>query len=304
MTIALEKDSNEIVHGSALRALDDEHIQKNDYICPDDKCLMPAIPSSYKETNIPASHFKYKEHSPECIVTLQKNSSKKSKGTSNEYYYSYIDVLKEPSERKPRCGIAKQGTSNKTESTQPNIEKGKTSRYLEAVIDYYLDETEEAANRTLKLPKHPKKTYRATFQLITDNKQYNSGHIFYSKLKFNTRLEDADGCITLALLPKNNGEQYLLKINTSKWSNQKKNAFNLACSTAFQKAKEHYIKQKKAKKYPTEHPYIFFVAQNPIIKANEFEVEHFEFVSLRYLPQLHLPFNDRGIKKVYQTIEV
>ncbi len=28
MTIALEKDSNEIVHGSALRALDDEHIQK------------------------------------------------------------------------------------------------------------------------------------------------------------------------------------------------------------------------------------------------------------------------------------
>ena len=36
MTVALEKNSNEIVHGSALRALGKEHIQANDYVCPDD----------------------------------------------------------------------------------------------------------------------------------------------------------------------------------------------------------------------------------------------------------------------------
>ncbi|EHD1698887.1 hypothetical protein JR728_004548, partial [Vibrio vulnificus] len=304
MTVALEKDSNEIVHGSALRSLDDEQIKKSNYICPDDKCLMPAIPSSYRETNKRASYFRYDAHSPECIVTLQKNSSKRSKGTSNEYFYSYIDELKEPLEHKPRSGIAKHSSSNNTESSQPNTEKGKASRYLEAVIDYYLDKTEEAANQTLKLPKYPRKTYRTTFQLITDNKQYNSGHIFYSKLKFSTLLEDADGCTTLTLLPKNNGKEYLLKIDTSQWNVQKKSAFSLSCRTVYQKAKAHYIKQKKAQKHPTEHPYIFFVSQNPMVSANEFEVEHFEFVSLRYLPQLHLPFNDRGIKKANQDISI
>ncbi|EGU37405.1 hypothetical protein, partial [Vibrio scophthalmi] len=304
MTVALEKNSNEIVHGSALRALDDEHIQENDYICPDDKCLMPATPCSYKESNQKASYFRYDEHSPECIVTLQQNSSKGSKRSTKDHFYSYIDELKEPSDRQPSSGIAKQNTSNNTASAQPNIEKGKASRYLEAAIDYYLDKTEEAVNRTLKLPKHPKKTYRSTFQLITDNKQYNSGHIFYSKIKFNAQLEEIDGYIKLTLLPKNNGKQYQLKINTSKWSNQKKNAFNLACSTSLENAKKHYIKQKKANKYPTEHPYIFFVAHNPIVSDNEFEVEHFEFVSLRYLPELHLPFNDRGIKKIVRTISV
>lgn len=248
MTIALEKDSHEIVHGSALRSLDDNHIKKSIYICPDDKCYMPASPRSYKETNKRASYFRYKEHSSACIVTI-KNNTLKSTGEKAKYGFClYIDELKDPVEHKSRSGIAKQGTSNNFASKLPNIEKGKTSRYLDAAIDYYLDETTEATNRNLKLPKHPRKTYKETFQLITDNKQYNSGHIFYSKLKFNTLLEDINGNITLTLLPKNNGKQYLVKINTSKWSNQKKSAFNLASNTLLEKAKEHYIEQKKAKK--------------------------------------------------------
>ncbi|MGR4021567.1 hypothetical protein [Vibrio harveyi] len=226
MTVALEKNSNEIVHGSALRALGKEHIQANDYVCPDDKCLMPATPSSYKKTNKPASYFKYKVHSPDCIVTIKKQKSLSTGGKTKEDFCPYIDELKEPERHKQRHGIKRQGTSNKTESRTtsppPSTKEGKTTRYLDAAIDYYLDETMEAENRTLKLPKHPKKTYKATFQLITDNKQYNSGHIFYSKLKFNTPREDPNGCITLTLLPKNDGIPYRLKINTSKWNGQKK----------------------------------------------------------------------------------
>ncbi|OCH36383.1 hypothetical protein, partial [Aliivibrio fischeri] len=304
MTIALEKDSNEIVHGSALKALDDEHIQKSTYICPDDKCHMLATPSSYKDTNTPASYFKYKAHSSDCIVTQKNKKSKNIRSATMGDFCSYIDELKEPTVHKPRSGVAKQVTPNNTTPKPQHIKQGKTSRYLDAAIDYYLDETTEATNQKLKLPRHPSKTYKQAFQLITNNKQYNSGHIFYSKLQFNKLVESIDECITLTLLPEYSGNKYRVKINTSKWSNQKKIAFNLTCSNLLSKAKEHYISRKKKNKSTTDYPYIFFFSSNPIINVTEFEVEHFEFVSLRFLKQLHLPFNNKGIKRVAEVAEV
>ncbi|WP_230861003.1 hypothetical protein, partial [Vibrio harveyi] len=97
-------------------------------------------------------------------------------------------------------------------------------------------------------------------------------------------------------MPKYDGKEFLLNIDMSKWSQQKVTSFKLTKNKVLGEAKEHYIQQKRKRKNATHFAYAFFVNYAPSKRPGVFASNHFEFISLRYLEQLNLPANYRGIK--------
>ncbi|WP_196349052.1 hypothetical protein, partial [Vibrio harveyi] len=147
-------------------------------------------PCSYREKNKKAPYFRYDEvHAPNCSTRRNLFSSKSNTSKEGSHFCTYINELNIPDIKSNN----KNTYSSKKAYKAPQLSQeeldskrgdGKRSRYLDAVIDFYLTQTEEAKNQPIKLPKHSPKTYREAFQLITNDNEYHSGHIFYAKVHF------------------------------------------------------------------------------------------------------------------------
>lgn len=292
MSIAKIKNTQDIVHGKHLKSMTQDEINRTEFVCPYDECEMPAIPCAYKETNKVESYFKYKKHHPECETTHNKKEKHADSEEGQQAPFStYINELREPSTISAATRNRREASASATQKENSN--DGRSSKYIEAVIDYYIEDPSQAKVNLIKLPGSKKSTYQSAFQLITANKDYKGGHIFYCQMSFNEKPYELEGIVTITLLPfTSKEERFKLKLNTQSWSIQKKFAFDLSVGNVLDNARAHYYESKKS---PTKYPYIFFFAKDAPNNGC-FYVEHYEFFSVRFSDKISLPFNQDGVK--------
>lgn len=219
-------------------------------------------PLRLQRKNKVESYFKYKTHHPECETTHNKKKKNADSEEGQQAPFStYINELREPSTISAATRNRREASASATQKEKSN--DGRSSKYIEAVIDYYIEDPSQAKVNLIKLPGSKKSTYQSAFQLITANKDYKGGHIFYCQMSFNEKPSELEGIVTITLLPfTSKEERFKLKLNTQSWSIQKKFAFDLSVTNVLDNARAHYFEMRKSKKLPQKYPYIFFFAKD------------------------------------------
>jgi 5,10-methylene-tetrahydrofolate dehydrogenase/methenyl tetrahydrofolate cyclohydrolase len=177
-----------------------DEIDRAEFVCPYDECEMPATPCAYKEKNKVESYFKYKAHHPDCETTH--NKKKKNSNLEDEQqapFSKYINELREPATISTATRNSREASASATQKEK--INDGRSSKYIEAIIDYYIEDPSRAKGNLIKLPGSKKSTYQSAFQLITSNKDYKGGHVFYCQISFQERFSELEGIVTLTLQP-------------------------------------------------------------------------------------------------------